>query len=726
MSADPSASAQTPSTQTTPAQADSADGTAAQAPAVQFGIEDGIAVVTLANPPVNGLSDRVRAGLAGALDEIEAADGLIGVVLTGAGRGFCGGADVRQFNTPAAHAEPRLRDVLARLVRLPVPVVAALHGFALGGGLELALGAHIRIAQEGTEIGLTETTLGLIPGGGGTQRLPRLVGAQRALDVILAGARLTAAQAADLGIVESVFTGDPVAAGIEAVRVRAASGEAVQALDDQPVPDASAIDFEAARTKARRNRRNARALLAAIDAVEAATRLPLEEGLDHERALFTELVEGPESKALRYLFFAERTAARVEALPRDTATRAIGTAAVIGSGTMGAGIAMSLADAGIPTTLVDTTDEAIDRARGRIRATYESQARKGRIDTAEAEARIARITPTTRQEDVADADIIIEAVFEDLDVKRTVFGQLDAIAKDGAILATNTSRLDVNLIADATARPQDVIGLHFFSPANVMRLLEVVQGAKTADDVLATAMALAGRIGKQPALSQVGEGFIGNRMLSPYRREAEQLLESGASPRQVDDALEAFGFAMGPFAMSDLAGIDVSEAGRRTFRVTADPVLLASQSDIPTKLYEAGRYGQKTGAGFYRYVEGDRTRYNDPVVEAIIEECAAASGVTRRTVTDEEIVERCVLALVNEAAKLLEDGIAQRASDVDVVWVAGYNFPAFRGGPLFWADQQGLDHVVARMREFQETLGEYWRPAELLVRTAEAGATMVR
>src|SRR5699024_7549119 len=365
-----------------------------------------------------------------------------------------------------------------------------------------------------------------------------------------------------------------------------------------------------------------------------------------------ELVEGPESKALRHLFFAERTATRIEALPRDTPVRTIESAAVIGSGTMGAGIAMALADAGIPITVVDTTEEALDRARGRIEANYASSAKKGRIDDAEAAARTQRITLTTVQADAGAADIVIEAVFEDLGVKREVFAQLDGVMKDGAILATNTSRLDVDRIAEATARPQDVIGLHFFSPANIMKLLEVVQGEKTADDVLATSMALAQRIGKQPVLSQAGDGFMGNRMLSPYRREAAQQLEHGASPREVDEAIEGFGFAMGPFAMADLAGIDVGEAGRRTFRETASPVELASLSDVATKLYEAGRYGQKTGAGFYRYVEGDRTRYDDPFVQEVIEECAKESGITRRTVTDEEIVERCVLALVNEGAKL--------------------------------------------------------------------------
>lgn len=697
--------------------------TPADTPAVTWQRDGDVAVVTLANPPVNGLSDRVREGLASAVADIEAADGLAGVVLVGEGRGFCGGADVRQFNTPAASAEPRLRDVLARLVRLPVPVVAAIHGFALGGGLELALGAHYRLAEKDATIGLTEVTLGLIPGGGGTQRLPRLIGAGPALEVIQAGARLTAAEAAAHGIVDGLFDGDPVAAGTEFVRARAASGAAHPVLDDAEVPDAAAVDFAAARTRAGRNRRNARAQLAAIDAVENATRLPIEEGLDAERALFTELVEGPESKALRHLFFAERTATRIEALPRDTPVRTIESAAVIGSGTMGAGIAMALADAGIPVTVVDTTDEAIGRARGRIEANYASSAKKGRIDDAEAAARTQRITFTTVQADAGAADIVIEAVFEDLDVKREVFSQLDAVMKDGAILATNTSRLNVDRIAEATKRPQDVIGLHFFSPANIMKLLEVVQGEKTADDVLATSMALAQRIRKQPVLSQVGEGFIGNRMLSPYRREAEQLLEHGASPRQVDEAIEGFGFAMGPFAMADLAGIDVGEAGRRTFRETASAAELASLSDVATKLYEAGRYGQKTGAGFYRYVEGDRTRYDDPFVQEVIEECAKESGITRRTVTDEEIVERCVLALVNEGAKLLDEGIAQRASDVDVVWIAGYNFPAFRGGPMYYAQTLGLETVVARMREFEETIGEYWKPADLLVRLVEAGRT---
>ncbi|WP_291794229.1 3-hydroxyacyl-CoA dehydrogenase NAD-binding domain-containing protein [Brevibacterium sp.] len=693
--------------------------------------EGGIAVVEIANPPVNGLADTVRAGLAGALTAIAADAEVAGVVLTGTGRGFCGGADVRQFNTPAASAEPGLRAVLAQLTSLPVPTIAAIHGFALGGGLELALGANYRIAAEGSSIGLSETTLGLIPGGGGTQRLPRLIGAAPALDLILAGARLDAAEAHARGIVDAVFTGDPAEAGIAFVRARVQEAEAQgtesqgaaahPSLDAVPAPDATGLDLAAARAKAGRNRRNGTAQLAAVDAVEASLTLPLEAGLDRERELFTVLVEGPESKALRHLFFAERTAAKIDSVPTGTPVRQIETAGVVGSGTMGSGIAMALASAGIPVTVVDTTPEALERARDRVDSTYRSQAARGRISEEAAEAAIARISLTTGLEELAPVDIVIEAVFEDMDVKKDVFAQLDGIVKQGAVLATNTSRLDVDEIAAATRRPQDVIGLHFFSPANIMRLLEVVQGRETAADVLATAMALAGRIGKQPVLSQVGEGFIGNRMLSPYKREAEQLLEQGATPAQVDAAMEAFGFAMGPFAVGDLAGLDVGEAGRRTFRATATPVQMQAFSEIPTKLFEAGRYGQKTGAGYYRYEEGDRTRHEDPAVLEIIEQCAEAAGVTRREVTDEEIVERCLLALVNEGAKVLSDGIAQRPGDLDVVWVHGYGFPAYRGGPMHWAAQQGWAQVVSRLEEFSRIHGEYWAPAPWLVERAQEG-----
>jgi 3-hydroxyacyl-CoA dehydrogenase len=689
---------------------------------VNWYAEDDVAVVTIANPPVNGLSDVVRKGLVAVLAEIANHSQLVGIVLVGEGRGFSGGADIRQFNTPAATADPILREVIARLARAHVPVVATIHGFCLGGGLELALGAHYRIARPEAKLGLTETSLGLLPGGGGTQRLPRLIGTGPALKMIVDAATISGIDAEANGLVDGVFTGDPATAGIEFIRARAASAETHPNLDDVEHAAPGDVDFASAREKAGQSRRNPTARSAAVDAVENATKLSIEEGLDAERALFLELVEGTESKALRHLFFAERAAKRIDGLPTDSPTRVLETAAVIGSGTMGTGIAMALADHGLPVTVVDTTDEALGRARERIAETYAAAVKKGRTSSSEADERRARITLTTDQSDVAESDIVIEAVFEDLEVKRGVFADLDRTVRQGAILASNTSRLDLNRIAEVTSRPADVIGLHFFSPANIMKLLEVVQGDETADDVLATAMKLAGDIGKQPVLSQVGEGFIGNRMLSPYRREAEKLLELGATPAQVDGAIEDFGFAMGPFAVSDLAGIDVGEAGRNTFRKTASPEQLESFSEIPTKIFEAGRYGQKTGAGYYSYGEDGRTRSEDPAVLEIIEECSREAGVERRTVTNAEVVERCLLALVNEGAKLLDEGIAQRASDIDVVWTAGYGFPAYRGGPMFWATTQGLAEVVERMRELETSIGAYWAPADLLVRLTESGA----
>ncbi|GAA4282696.1 3-hydroxyacyl-CoA dehydrogenase NAD-binding domain-containing protein [Brevibacterium daeguense] len=681
------------------------------------------AVITLDNPPVNGLGDTIRQGLSAALDAIVDRPETTAVVLTGAGRAFSGGADVRQLGTPAFTAGPPMSELLARMLELKIPVIAAIHGFALGGGLELSMGCHYRIAERTAKLGLPEVNLGLIPGGGGTQRLPRLIGAGPALDLIISAEHIDAERALELGIVDALFEGDPVQAAIHFVDGCADDGTAHRVIDGIERAEPAGADFDAARAAARRNRRNSRAQLAAITAVEASVTSDISTGLGVERAEFEQLVGSPEATALSYLFFAERTAARIDSIPKDTPLRDIRSAAVIGSGTMGVGIAMSFADAGIPVGLVDRSQEALERARSTVARTYERSVVKGRITAAEADQRRGLITPATSYDAAAQVDIIVEAVFEDLEVKKEVFAELDRIRRPGSILATNTSRLDVNEIAAATSAPADVIGLHFFSPAHVMRLLEVVQGAQTADDVLATSMALAQRIGKLPVLAQVCDGFIGNRMLSPYRREAEQLLEQGASPRQVDAALQDFGMAMGPFAMSDLAGIDVGEAGRRRFRETADPVLLASQSDISTRLFEAGRYGQKTGAGFYRYEDGDRTPHEDPVVEEIIAACAAERGVTRREVADEEIVERCMLALVNEGATLLDEGIAQRASDIDVVWANGYGFPAYRGGPMHYATTLGLATVVERMRELQQTVGEYWKPAELLERLVAAGRT---
>ena len=688
---------------------------------VTLEIVDAVAVIEIANPPVNGLGDTVRKGLSDALTRALADETVTSVAITGAGRGFSGGADVRQFNTPAATAEPGLRTLFAQITAAEKPVLAAIHGFALGGGLELALACHYRIAQEGSSVGLSEVNLGLIPGAGGTQRLPRLIGANAALQLIRKGSSVDATKAKDLGMVDAVFTGDPAEAARTFIAEKASSTQDHPVVDELPAAAADGADFDAARAEAKKNRRNGLAELAAIDAVEKSLSLPIEAGLDAERALFAELIDGPESKALRYLFFAERMTPKLAAVPKDTPIRDIKTAGVIGSGTMGVGIAISLANAGIAVTLIDKSAQALEKATERIAGIYESSAKKGRLTAAEAEENKNRIVTATDYASLNDVDLIIEAVFEDLDVKQSVFKEISQIARPDTILATNTSRLDVNKIADVTTKPENVIGLHFFSPAHVMRLLEVVQADRTSDEVLVSSMKLGQRIGKQPVLSQVCDGFIGNRMLSPYRRETDLLLEAGASPQQVDAALTDFGMAMGPFAVSDLAGLDIGEAGRETFRQTADPALLKSDSEISTILVEAGRYGQKTGAGYYRYEEGNRTPQPDPYVDEVIKQAAAKKGVQRREVTDEEIVERSMLALINEGAKLLDEGIAQRASDIDVVWTSGYGFPAYRGGPMYYATTLGLEHVVSKMREFQQNIGEYWKPADLLERLVKAG-----
>ena len=688
---------------------------------VTLEVTDGVAVIEIANPPVNGLGDTVREGLSAAITQAIDDDTVTGVVITGAGRGFSGGADVKQLNTPAGTAGPGLRSILQQITNSDKPVVAAIHGFALGGGLELALGCHYRIAQVGSSVGLSEVNLGLIPGGGGTQRLPRLIGAKSALELIRSGASAGADKAHDLGIVDEVFTGDPASAARTFIAEKISSTQTHPVVDALPTADANGADFDTARAEAKKNRRTGRAELAAINAVEKSLTLAIEPGLDAEQEIFLDVMEGPESKALSYLFFAERSAPKIAAIPKSTPIRHINSAGVIGSGTMGAGIAMSLANAGIAVTLIDQSAEALAKATDRIAGTYESSVKKGRLSASDAQQNSSRITTATDYSSLANVDLIIEAVFEDLEVKQAVFTEISQIARPDTILATNTSRLDVNKIASATTVPENVIGLHFFSPAHVMKLLEVVQGDRTSNEVLASSMKLGQRIGKLPVLSQVCDGFIGNRMIAPYRREADLLLEAGATPQQVDSALTDFGMAMGPFAVSDLAGLDIGEAGRETFRQTADPVLLESDSEISTILVEAGRYGQKTGAGYYRYEEGNRTPQPDPYVDEVIKQAAAKKGVQRREVTDEEIVERSMLALINEGAKLLDEGIAQRASDIDVVWTSGYGFPAYRGGPMYYATTLGLEHVVSKMREFQQNIGEYWKPADLLERLVKAG-----
>ena len=673
----------------------------------------GVALITIANPPVNGLGDTVRRGLAEGMARAAASAAVRAVVLQGAGKLFCGGADIRQFNTPAATAQPMLRAVNRTIERSAKPVVACIHGVALGGGLELALACHYRIADAAAQLGLPEVNLGLVPGGGGTQRLPRLIGAPAALKLITTGKPVDARKALSLGLVDAVIDGEREAAVI-AFALDKADSTAYPVLADKPPAAMSAAEMKAQREALNPKARNAIAQRTAVDCVQAATELDFEAGLDRERALFDGLVAGQPSKALRHLFFAEKDAAKFS----STAARAIRSVAVLGAGTMGGGIAMAFANAGYGVVLCEREQAALVRGMALVRRNYEISAAKGVLSAAEVEARLARIQPTLDMAAFADADLVIEAVFEDMEVKRAVFAQLDRICKSGAILATNTSRLNIDEIAAVTGRPQDVIGLHFFSPAHVMKLLEVVRGARTSDEVIAGCMRMAAAIAKIPVLVGVCEGFVGNRMLTGYWREAGFLLEEGATPAQIDTAMQGFGFAMGPLAMADLAGMDINWATRKRLAPTRPKHLRYSQ--VADRICEQGRFGQKTGAGYYRYEAGSRTPMPDPVVDAIIADCAREAGITRRAISDEEIAERCVLALVNEGARIVAEGIAQRASDVDVVYVNGYGFPAWRGGPMFHARSLGWKQVLEKLQALHAQHGEHWVPAPWIVKQAQA------
>ncbi|WP_346006794.1 3-hydroxyacyl-CoA dehydrogenase NAD-binding domain-containing protein [Janibacter terrae] len=686
---------------------------------VDYTTRDGIAVITLSNPPVNGLRDTLRKALGEALTRAEQDDDVRAVVLTGGGKGFCGGADLRQFGTEAAKARPTVPEVFAQILALPKPVVAAIHGFSLGGGYELALVCSHRVAHRDAILGLTEVSVGLFPGAGGTQRLPRLIGTAPALEAIQTAARVPAPRAGELGMVDRVVDGDVVEAAIALVTELDLRGPQPR-IDDLPPASADGVDFDAARAGIKRNAPNKLAQSRAVDAVEVSTRLPIAEGLKAERASFQELVTGPDAVALRHVFLAEKKAAKAADIDASVPARPVESVAVIGAGTMGSGIAMAYANAGIPVVLVEQDEAALERGTATIRRTYEASAAKGRLSADEAQRRTELVTPSLDMAQIAAADLVVEAVFEDMDVKKQVFARIDEHARAGAVLATNTSRLDVDEIAASTSRPADVIGLHFFSPANVMKLLEVVRGAASADDVVVTSLTMAQRIGKVPVLSAVCDGFIGNRMLTPYRREADFLVEEGATPQQVDRALEAFGLAMGPFRMSDLAGLDIGWAARKRLAPTRDPQMRYSR--VADVLCEAGRFGQKTGAGYYRYEDGSRTPVPDPEVEAVIRRCAEENGITTREITDEEIVDRCMLALVNEGARILDEDVAQRASDIDVVYVDGYGFPAYRGGPMHWAQSRGLADSLRRIQELESTHGSLtWAPAPLPERRVADG-----
>lgn len=688
---------------------------------VRYALHGSVAVITLDNPPVNGLGDTVRAGIYAGLAQSQNDDNVGAVVLVGTGRAFCGGADIRQFNTPAANAQPTLREVISALEKSDKPVVAAIHGFALGGGLELALGCHYRIAHQGARLGLPEVNLGLIPGGGGTQRLPRLIGAVAALRLISSGKPLDAQAALDSGLIDAAIDGDLLTAALDFAQARAGDNKH-PIIADRSV-DTEGADFNAARAGIKPKARNALAQRVAIDCVEAATRLPIQAGLDEERQQFDKLIAGDVSKALRHLFFAEKQAPRVVGSNRkaeDTA-REIKRVGILGAGTMGGGIAMACANAGFAVTLCEREQSALDRGMALIRKNYDISAARGKFNEADIEQRLALITPSLDLNDFADVDLAIEAVFEEMAVKQDVFRQLDAICKPDAILASNTSRLNIDEIAASTTRPESVIGLHFFSPANVMKLLEVVRGERTSPDVISCCMAMAERIGKIPVLVGVCDGFVGNRMLTGYWREAGFLLEEGASPQQVDTALTRFGMAMGPLTMADLAGLDINWATRKRLAPTRPAHLRYSK--VADRICEHRRFGQKTGAGYYRYEAGNRQPIPDPIVDEIIEACSREAGITRRDISDEEIVERCMLALINEGVQIFDEGIVQRASDIDIVYVHGYGFPATRGGPMFYAQTLGLSTCLDNIRALQSTHGDHWKPAELLERLVAQDVT---
>jgi 3-hydroxyacyl-CoA dehydrogenase len=693
---------------------------------VDYRVNRGAAVISFANPPVNGLSHALRAGILTALERAQSDHSVRAIVLTGVGGLFSGGADLREFGTPASTAQPTLHQLIDLIETSAKPIVAAIAGTCLGGGLELALAAHYRVASADAKLGLPEVKLGLLPGAGGTQRLPRLVGVATAIDMIMGGEPVPATGLANTALLDLVLAGDPLTRAVELAASTEVTGKPPPRTRDLPLdaPNLPAL-CEAARARLKTARPVLPAPLRALDAIEAAGK-PFDEGLAIERRAFLELMETPESKGLRHAFFAERAAGKVDGITPSTPVRPLEQAAVIGAGTMGSGIAVALLDAGIRIWLVETDQAALDRGLARIAGIYDGQLKKGKLTVSERDRRLTLLRPTLSYDAIRQADLVIEAVFESMEVKRQVFMALDRVMKPGAVLATNTSTLDVDTIADFTRRPSDVLGLHFFSPANVMRLLEVVRGRATAPDVLATALRLGKALRKVAVVSGVCDGFVGNRMLEAYTKQAWYLVEEGATPQQIDRAMESFGFAMGPFRVGDLVGHDVSLAIRQRRRAERPGYLC---STLPDKLCQLGRLGQKTGGGWYDYPEGPRRPAPSAAVEELITSHRAEIGVSRRRIDDSEIVDRLVYALVNEGARILEEGIAARASDIDVVYLTGYGFPRARGGPMFYAEQVGLDQVLRRVREFAcNPHGDpaFWSPAPLLERLAEAGLSWGR
>jgi 3-hydroxyacyl-CoA dehydrogenase len=678
---------------------------------------DSILIVTSNNPPVNALGHAVREGLVAAMDEADTDEAVKAVVIICQGQTFFAGADISEFGTPKSFQQPMLPQVVDRIEACTKPVVAAIHGTAFGGGLEVALASHYRVAVPSAKLGVPEVKLGLLPGAGGTQRLPRVAGVKTALEMAATGSPIDAKRAYDIGLVDKLIEGDleqhAVAYAYEVTNVR-------------PIPKSSENDdklrearenpamFDEFRTANARKMKGFEAPEAVIKAIEAAVAKPYGEGVQDERRLFMELMNGTQARAQQYFFFAERKASKIEGLPEDTRPRDIRRVGVIGAGTMGGGISMNFLSAGIPVTIIEMAQDALDRGTGIIRKNYEATASKGKMTADQVEQAMGLLKPTLDFNALSECDLIIEAVFENMDVKKDVFGRLDKIAKPGAILASNTSYLNVDEIAASTSRPQDVVGLHFFSPANVMKLLEVVRGAKTAPDVLVTAMQLAKRIKKVAVVAGVCHGFIGNRMLMPRQIEATKLLLEGATPEQIDRVHVEFGMPMGPFQMADLAGVDIGWH--------RDPTRIENVRDA---LCAVDRWGQKKGAGFYDYDEKRRPSPS-PVVQGIIDDFRTKEGVEKREISDQEIVERTLYTMVNEGAKILEEGMAQRASDIDVVWVYGYGWPVYRGGPMFWADTESLPKIVDGLRRQQERIGGDFSLSELLLRKAEAGEKLTR
>ena len=684
-----------------------------------------VAVITLSNPPVNGLGLATRQSVAEAFECALANNAIKAIVITGVGKAFSGGADIKEFGSPKAIAEPNLLSLVKLLDDSSKPIVAAINGTAMGGGLELALGCHYRVAAPKVPIALPEVKLGLVPGAGGTQRLPRVLGVETALNMIVSGepvmSDMLAAQPGQQ-LFHKIIDGNDFLAGAIAFATEIADKRPLQRVRDMklshPNPDAY---LQFARNTVKAMARNFPAPVKCVDCVEQALKSKFDDGMRYERETFMALMFTPESRALRHAFFAERAASKIADVPDDTPQRKVEEVAVIGAGTMGGGIAMNFLNAGIPVTVLETKQDALDRGVATIRRNYEAQVRKGKLKQDKYDARMALLKTTLDYGDIKDADLVIEAVFEEMGVKEKVFRTLDEVMKPGAILASNTSTLDVNRIASFTKRPQDVVGLHFFSPANVMKLLEVVRGDKTAKDVLATVMAVAKKIRKTAVVSGVCDGFIGNRMIEQYSRQAGFLLEEGCTPQQVDKAAEKFGFAMGPFRMGDLAGNDIGWAIRKRRYVEKPLMRYSKTADL---LCEMGRYGQKTGAGWYDYQPGKRDAIPSRLVEEMIAKHRAELGITPRKISDDEIVHRLVYSLVNEGAKILEEGIAGKAGDIDMVYLTGYGFPMHRGGPMRYADEQGLFNVVQAMKRFAANPhddAQFWQPAPLLAKLAAEG-----